>query len=118
MDINPIHYIRIKGTHHVLHPEGRVLAVTASEAQAISDPTAFVLRDSAHDMVAKGGAEWVGLAPGSAPPPETHQERHDRHLTEHADMLAQHASEHRALMERHAAEMTAALGLSAAITGL
>lgn len=119
--MNIAHYIRLLGEGHPLHHDGTVLGVVDSEALAASNRN-VVHRAHAEHLVDARHAEWVGVAAGaSPPPPETHRERADRHLSEHADMQARHASEHREMRERHEEEHRQAIGmagLAAAVTGI
>ena len=102
--------IRLLVRDHTLFNHGAILTVTDHEAMEAAN-AAVIHRRHAEAMVAKGEAEWV----------ETQQQRADRHLTEHTDMLARHASEHREMRERHEAEFKQAIGLAgiaAAVTGV
>ncbi len=116
MDIK--HYIRLIGDHHATHHSGTVLGVTEDETRVAANRNLVHLAH-ARELVAKGGAEWVGLAAAEAP--GTRAEHIDRHRTEHAALLARHTKEHQELMKRHAEEHRQAFagaGLAAALTGI
>jgi hypothetical protein len=113
------HYIRILGHHHATHHHGTVLGVVDTDGLVAASNGYLVHRDHADELVKQGHAEWVHST--SSPTPPASESLHERHAEEHADMLSRHATEHREMRERHEAEHNeaiAALGVTAAVTGL
>lgn len=82
--------IRLIGQHHTSHHHGEVLQI-ADESVVRNNPTFVVTLARAHELVARGDAEWVGQAPRpelmtlAAPPGDRPEEGDDDIAADLAD---------------------------------
>jgi hypothetical protein len=75
--------IRLVGAHHTSHHEGEELTVTDSEVLATTSPHLVTLRH-AHDLVARGDAEWIGEPPPT-PAAKLLRQLHEEMVAAHPD---------------------------------